>query len=72
MERRIVEQANRARLHLSRHTLGDLRRGEVFPVQTITVPYSGKSLQHMEAAKQLIPEQLQAFFEGHFRLPLRK
>lgn len=43
VERCVVKQANGPRLHLTCHPLGDLRRREIFPVQTVTVPYSGKS-----------------------------
>ena len=38
----IVEQADGAGLDLAGDAFCDLRRGEVFPVQTVSVPYSCK------------------------------
>lgn len=41
---RVVEQDNGAGLHLGGDPLGDLRRGELLPVQAVTVPHSFKPL----------------------------
>ena len=47
MLRRIVEQHNAPGLDFTRHPLGDIRRGQVFPVQAVTAGSSCKGRQQL-------------------------
>ena len=46
VEGRVVEQHDAARLHLGGDTIEDGVRVVILPVQTVRVPYKGKSLWH--------------------------
>lgn len=68
MEGGVVEEDDRAGLYLARDPLGDLGRGEVLPVQTVTVPNGfkagldmlpmGRALLHAEE-----PKDADAFYQ---------
>ena len=42
--RRVVEQDDTSRLDFGCHPLGNVRGGQVFPVQAVTIPYKGKPM----------------------------